>query len=452
MDRETQKEKTKNVQWSQWFAGIGVNLLLVQIGMIVLWSSPYITYLTSPESPIPMTMNEISWVVSILNLGRLAGSICGSVAVNYFGAKTAILMTSLNISFSWLLIIIANRAEWLYAARFVAGMSVGSANCCYPLYLGEIAEPTIRGALVALAMIGIAIGYVMISTMGAILSMKMSAAICFALSLILIIVFFWLPSSPYYFIKIKDETKARTSIVWYHRGCDVEAELQALKLFIEKNKSPPFIDIIKEFKIPYIWKALILSFVLFAYFQLSQSIVFYYMETILQNAQVTVIDPSVIVIIASATGIFASMLSIFLIDKIGRRILMIVSSLGITITLICLGVQYQLLDAGYDPTNLQALPIFSILFFQISSLIGIIPVPYTVLGEIFPPHIKCIASCFANLFGAATSFIATSTFQPLIDLITEKCGCHGSAQFDVSNIDTHCVSQPVTQTPFSIKY
>ncbi|XP_011875723.1 PREDICTED: facilitated trehalose transporter Tret1-like isoform X3 [Vollenhovia emeryi] len=350
MDRETQKEKTKNVQWSQWFAGIGVNLLLVQIGMIVLWSSPYITYLTSPESPIPMTMNEISWVVSILNLGRLAGSICGSVAVNYFGAKTAILMTSLNISFSWLLIIIANRAEWLYAARFVAGMSVGSANCCYPLYLGEIAEPTIRGALVALAMIGIAIGYVMISTMGAILSMKMSAAICFALSLILIIVFFWLPSSPYYFIKIKDETKARTSIVWYHRGCDVEAELQALKLFIEKNKSPPFIDIIKEFKIPYIWKALILSFVLFAYFQLSQSIVFYYMETILQNAQVTVIDPSVI----------------------------------------------------------------------ISSLIGIIPVPYTVLGEIFPPHIKCIASCFANLFGAATSFIATSTFQPLIDLITEK--------------------------------
>ncbi|XP_039307560.1 high-affinity glucose transporter-like [Solenopsis invicta] len=62
--------------------------------------------------------------------------------------------------------------------------------------------------------------------------------------------------------------------------------------------------------------------------------VLFYLETILQNAKVTVIEPSVIVIIVTAIGIIGCMLSMFLVDKFGRRILMIVSNLAVTISLI----------------------------------------------------------------------------------------------------------------------
>jgi len=100
-----------------------------------------------------MTMNEASWVVSLLNLGRLIGAISGSVAVNYLGAKTSVFITSLPITLCWLFIIVANRVEWLYVARLLAGISLGKTYSCFSLYLGEIADPSIRGALVALGML-----------------------------------------------------------------------------------------------------------------------------------------------------------------------------------------------------------------------------------------------------------------------------------------------------------
>lgn len=120
------------------------------MGLMAAWSSPYIAYLTSAESHIRITMTEASWVVSLLNLGRLVGAISGSLAVNYLGSKTTILITSFPMALCWIFTIVANRVEWLYAARSLGGISLGMTYSSFSLYLGEIAEPSIRGALVYL--------------------------------------------------------------------------------------------------------------------------------------------------------------------------------------------------------------------------------------------------------------------------------------------------------------
>lgn len=120
--------------------------------MMMAWSSPYIAQLTSSESHIPITMDMASWVVSLVNLGRLIGAVSGAIAVNYFGTKTTILITSLPIALGWLFIIVANRVEWLYTARILGGIGMGKTYGCFSLYLGEIADPSIRGALVVLGM------------------------------------------------------------------------------------------------------------------------------------------------------------------------------------------------------------------------------------------------------------------------------------------------------------
>jgi MFS family permease len=127
-----------------------VNLLLLQMGLMVAWSSPYIASLTAGEAHFTVTLTEASWIISLLNLGRLVGAISGSVAVNYFGTKTTILITSMPLAFCWLFTMLANRVEWLYAARFLGGISLGKVYSCFSLYLGEIADPKIRGALIFL--------------------------------------------------------------------------------------------------------------------------------------------------------------------------------------------------------------------------------------------------------------------------------------------------------------
>ncbi|EFN64364.1 Sugar transporter ERD6-like 6 [Camponotus floridanus] len=419
MDHKMEKKEIRKAIWPQWIAGTGVTLSLIQVGIMGAWSSPYIAYLTSSKSHISVTMDEASWIVSLLNLGRPVGAILGSVAVNYFGTKTTILVSSLPMAFCWLFIMLADRAEWLYAARFLSGIGIGKTYSSFSLYLSEIADPTIRGALVFLAVSGLSIGNLMICIMGANLNMEISASICLALCFILMIIFLWLPESPHHLVKINAEEKARASMLWYHRECDVESELQTLKKFIEINNSISFINVLKEFKVPHIWKALVLVLVLFMYSQMSglNNVVFY-MESILRSANVNVIDPSTVVIIVTAFGIVSSLLFMLLIDKFGRRILMIASSLSVAISLICLGTAFQLLDANYD--DLQALAIFSMFFFELAVFSGIISIPTTVMGEIFPPHVKCMAGCLTNVMAGFFAFISTSTYQPLINLITEK--------------------------------
>lgn len=119
--------------------------------MMTAWSSPYIAYLTSPESKIPITMDMASWIVSLINLGRLIGAVSGAVAMSYFGAKRTILFITLPLATCWIFIIVADHVAWLYAARFLGGIGMGKAFS-FPFYIGEIADPSIRGALVVLGM------------------------------------------------------------------------------------------------------------------------------------------------------------------------------------------------------------------------------------------------------------------------------------------------------------
>ncbi|XP_020284250.1 facilitated trehalose transporter Tret1-like isoform X2 [Pseudomyrmex gracilis] len=418
---ETEKQKIQKIMWPQWIAANGVTLLLMQVGMMSAWSSPYVAYLTSPKSHIPMTMNEASWVVSLLNLGRLIGAFFGAVSVNYFGSKTTIFITCIPYALCWLFMIVANRVEWLYVSRFLGGIAFGKTYSCFSLYLSEIADPSIRGATVVLAMTGIGIGLLTMCIMGAYLSIGIASGISFAHCFIVMVIFLWLPESPHHLIKIRAEEKARASIRWYHRDCDVESELHSLKKFIEMNRSTSVVNVIKEFRVPHIGKALVLVTVLYMYGQMcGMNNVVFYMETILRSAQVTVLEPAVVVIIVSGIGIVSSLFSMMLIDKFGRRVLLVISSVTVAISLICLGTDFQLLDADYDPVDLQVLPIFSVVLFQVAVFMGIFSIPNTVLGEIFPPHVKCMASCITSITAGLFAFISTSTYQPLINLLTEK--------------------------------
>ncbi|XP_020284251.1 facilitated trehalose transporter Tret1-2 homolog isoform X3 [Pseudomyrmex gracilis] len=359
---ETEKQKIQKIMWPQWIAANGVTLLLMQVGMMSAWSSPYVAYLTSPKSHIPMTMNEASWVVSLLNLGRLIGAFFGAVSVNYFGSKTTIFITCIPYALCWLFMIVANRVEWLYVSRFLGGIAFGKTYSCFSLYLSEIADPSIRGATVVLgiSMTGIGIGLLTMCIMGAYLSIGIASGISFAHCFIVMVIFLWLPESPHHLIKIRAEEKARASIRWYHRDCDVESELHSLKKFIEMNRSTSVVNVIKEFRVPHIGKALVLVTVLYMYGQMcGMNNVVFYMETILRSAQVTVLEPAVVVIIVSGIGIVAVFMGIF-------------------------------------------------------------SIPNTVLGEIFPPHVKCMASCITSITAGLFAFISTSTYQPLINLLTEK--------------------------------
>ncbi|XP_076663452.1 facilitated trehalose transporter Tret1-like isoform X2 [Andrena cerasifolii] len=421
MIEEAHEKLAGKVTWPQWIGGIGVALLVCQTGFMGGWSSPYIAKLTSPGSSLPITMTEASWVASLLNFGRPFGAIGGALSANYLGSKTTVLINSVPIALCWLFTIVANSVEWLYVSRLLGGISLGMAYSCFSLYLGEIADPSIRGALVALGVIGMPFGNFLMALMGAYLSMRTSGIICLAPCLTLMVIFVWLPESPHHLVKKKLDEKAKASIRWYHRNCDVESEFMALKKFVENANEQSFVNTLKEFRDARFRKSLSIIIMLFMYSQLCgiNSIVFY-METILISTKVAVIEPAQIVIIVMVFGIVGSALSMFLMDRFGRKILMIASSAGVTISLCILTLDFQLLSFGFDPKTMEGLPIFAMISLYLAVFMGIFAVPAAVLSEIFPSHQKCMAACIGSCVSGVCAFLASATYLPLLDLMTEQ--------------------------------
>ncbi|CAL7951915.1 unnamed protein product [Xylocopa violacea] len=419
MSDGTDGKSRKNATWPQWIAGFGALLLVTQIGLLTAWSSPYNEQLIAPDSPFPVTVSELSWVVSLLNLGRIFGAVGGATCTYYLGSKTTIQITNVPITLSWVFIVLASSVEWLYASRFLGGVGIGMTYNCYAIYLGEISSPNIRGALVSLASAGMPFGNLIMSIMGAYLRTETSALVALASCLALMLLFLWVPESPHHLIKKNSHEKARTSIHWYHRDCDVEPEFIRLRQFVEKfsEQSVSF----KDLKTVQFRKSLAVVVILVMYNQsCGVNSVLFYMESILTSAKVTMVEPSLMVIIVMTFGVIGAGASMFLIDRCGRKMLMIVSCTGISLSLTLLTIEFQLLSFGFEAETVQLLSVIGMCLLYLAMFIGALPVPVTILCEIFPPHLKCIAAPITSSVAGLVSFISTGTYVPLLDLMTER--------------------------------
>lgn len=109
------------------------------------WTSPSLPHLTSGTYKFLITNDEASWVAATLLAGTIVGALIAGKLTDILGRKKVILITSFPLLFGWLIIGFAENAAMLYIARFVSGLSSGLSFSTVPMYLGEIAEPGIRG-------------------------------------------------------------------------------------------------------------------------------------------------------------------------------------------------------------------------------------------------------------------------------------------------------------------
>jgi SP family facilitated glucose transporter-like MFS transporter 8 len=101
------------------------------------------------DSPFRITDQEASWVVSLLALGAASGGPPFGILMNMVGRKLAVLALSLPVAVGWVLIVCTSSVAWLYIARFLSGLALGGVSFVIPIYIAEIAEPSIRGPLSA---------------------------------------------------------------------------------------------------------------------------------------------------------------------------------------------------------------------------------------------------------------------------------------------------------------
>lgn len=406
--------------WPQWFATLIVTLLTISIGLAIGWTSPYLAQLTGEDPPFRVTHDEGSWIASLLPLGRLLGAFVGSVLLECIGSKTSVLLTGLPMIFSWICIICANSPMWLYVSRIFSGVSMGMIFSCYPLYIGEISAPSIRGALVCLIINGFPLGTLFGNIMGPNMPMMYFGIISLIVTLCYMGIFPFLPQSPYYYVRNNDTKRAEQVIRWYYRKPDVRSEIEAVEHFIKSTNTMSLRERLAQIKEPKNRRSLIMITLLFMFMQLSGlNTIAFYMEIIIRKAMVTSITPSTLVMIVSSVCITIGWIGAYAIDRCGRRILLAASSFGVMVSMTLLGMHFFLLNQNYDPGNLEWLVIISLLMFGMMCF-GLTPVPSTILSEIFPPDLKSLAGFVAGISSAGFAFVASRTYQPLVELISEQ--------------------------------
>jgi len=146
------------------------------------------------------------------------------------------------------------------------------------------------------------------------------------------------------------------------------------------------------------------------------NVVIFYCVEIFQSAG-TALDANASSIIVGSIQVVATIGSTFLVDRFGRRILLILSELFMALSFVALGLFFYIQSSqpgNVAPSGLTWLPLVSVAVFIIAFAVGIGPLSWTIMGEILHPNVKGKCSAIATSFVWFSAFIVTKIYASLV--------------------------------------
>ncbi|KAL7300343.1 hypothetical protein TKK_0006968 [Trichogramma kaykai] len=418
---EVVSHRTLPKHWIEWTLALGVFSLLVQIGISIGWPSPNIPRLKSGNYTLSATDDELSWIVSITGLAGVAGAFACTCLVEIFGSRKTILLAFLIVSVDRVCLVSANSASWIIASRTIGGLFCGLTYGSFSLYLGEVCIPEIRGTVVSMAAAGNPLGVLIGTVMESYLPMRISASIYLAMCVISIILFVLLKDTPYYLMRNGRELEAKKSVILYHPDIEVKKKISEIRDFLESKKTE--VNAWGEMIQPISLKSFAYIIALFALPNLSGTMVIQsYMEVILTKTRSINVETQQLVIYANIISTLVALSTVNLVDKLGRRLLLIVSGCGCALANASLAAYFHVseVNSGGDLGSIDWLPLSCIVVYLVFYAIGLAQVPSTVLSEICSDRIKGTAGCVAALTASLSGFAIAKSYQPISDDFGDK--------------------------------
>lgn len=388
------------------------------------WSSPVIIKITQANSTdydFYVTESQGDWISSLINLG--AAAICFPIGLimDGIGRKRTMLLLVLPFTLGWGLIIWATNVAMLMAGRFIIGVAGGAFCVTAPAYNSEISQDSIRGTLGSFFQLMITLGILFSYVVGSYTSVFLFNILCGLIPLVFGLVFFFMPESPSYLVVKGRNEEARAALVRLRgRNYDVDTELNNLKFKAEQSNSHPtsFLTNIRKRNVI---KALVICYFLMVFQQLSGINAVIFNTAAIFTAAGSTIGQEIASIIIGVIQVVATFVSSMVVDRLGRRILLLLSALVMCLCLTALGVYFYLQSVhGEDSDiiqNISWLPLVSLSLFFIAFSIGFGPIPWMMAGELCLIDIKAFVGSTAGTLNWLLSFTVTSTFNSLNNAI-----------------------------------
>ncbi|XP_050304498.1 facilitated trehalose transporter Tret1-2 homolog [Anthonomus grandis grandis] len=407
------------------------NLAAFAAGITLGWTSPVIPKLESPsQTPLSevISASDKGWIGSLLPLGAVLGPFIAGPLAEKIGRKRTLLFGNLPLVLGLIINLTTSSSVYWLGSRFLCGVSVGLTFTVLPMYVGEIAEDDVRGALGTLLQLFTVIGLLFSYAVGPYMSVTMFNAACLVIPIAFLLTFtLFAPESPYYLLQGGQQEAAEAALMKLRGRSSpehVKNELETMKSAVEHSlaNKAGFMDI---FKSKGLTKAFILANGLLVFQQVSGiNVVLFFAQTIFQDAGVS-LAPEICTIIIGIVQVISSGVASVLVDSQGKRLLLMVSALGMAISQGALAYFFHLKDDKHsDVSALSWLPILCLICYIIAYCLGFGPIPWAVMGEMFPANVKSVASTVTAANCWFFGFILTKYFSVVAELIG-KSGSFG---------------------------
>ncbi|XP_055302939.1 facilitated trehalose transporter Tret1-like, partial [Sitodiplosis mosellana] len=342
---------------------------------------------------------------------------------NKFGRKKPLFITAFPTIISWILVLIAPNVYYLYASRLLAGFFGGGVYVIVPLYLSELSNNRIRGALISSLVLSESFGIVLAFIFGHYFDFYTLPILVISLMSLFAFLLYFFPETPTFLVKQHRILQAEKSIRFYQNLSEGYKEDKLVKMEINKLTNNEEESKKKTIKwsdltaIP-VRRAFTIGIVLIVLNELSGFLAMLnYTANIFEDAG-SDLHPNVSAIVIGAIQLFGTAIAMNLVDRTGRKILFAVSNIGTALGFIVLGVYMMFKLRDYPVEDFNWIPVMSFSFISLIASLGIVSLPLLVFSEVVPEKLKD--------FGVAAyltlSYLAASVLIKYLPIIIDSVG------------------------------
>jgi SP family galactose:H+ symporter-like MFS transporter len=353
-------------------------------------------------------------IVSGVLAGAAVGALAGGRLADIFGRRLLLIATAIIFAAGAVICASATSPGMLIVGRIIVGLGIGLSSGTVPVYISEVSPADARGWTVSLFQLAITIGILLAYVVDYAFAKSEAWRWMFGISLVPAAIFaigmYFLPESPRWLVRHGDPTRARAILARIRATSNVDAELKEIEQsFAQSEQHGNWHDLLS----PTLRPALIVGIGLAIFQQVTGiNTVIYYAPLIIQSAGVSSASGAILATAGiGAVNVLMTIVSMWLIDRIGRRPLLLTGIAGMVVTLGVLGWAFH---SNVRSEALSWLAVISMMVYVASFAISLGPIFWLLIAEIYPLQVRSSSEGLAATFNWGSNLLVSLTFLTLL--------------------------------------
>jgi SP family galactose:H+ symporter-like MFS transporter len=354
-------------------------------------------------------------VVSMVLVGAAAAALVGGHLSDRLGRRMTLILTSIIFVAGALICAFAGSFTILLVGRTIVGVGIGLASTTVPVYISEVAPPAARGWQVSLFQLAITVGILMAYVVDYAFApsggWRWMLGLAAVPGIVLGLGMLYLPESPRWLAKHGQTEKALKILSRIRGGEDASAEFKEIQSALaQSSQEGRWTDLFR----PAIRPALIVGIGLAVFQQITGiNTVIYYAPTILKSAGISSTSGAILATAGiGVVNVLMTLVSMWLVDRVGRRPLLLIGTGGIIVTLGVLGFAFSRPGGA-----LAEVAVITLMAYVASFAISLGPIFWLLIAEIYPLNIRGLAEGTAAAANWSANLLVSLTFLTLVEAL-----------------------------------